>query len=130
MKKAAFLVASVAIFAVVSVALAGQYARPKAYAEPSDTGMTAYAEKTTSMTDCMTFSASHKSRGEAADKVKPCGRARRGACFHASVRAHHEGPRHDRDPAGRLPPLRCGEPRTRRAPRGRPRLRRMPQGAV
>ena len=70
MKKAAFLVALVAIFAVVSVALAGQYARPKAYTEPADTGMTAYAEKTTSMTDCMTFSASHKSRGEAADKVE------------------------------------------------------------
>ena len=70
MKRAAFLIAPVAIFALVAVASASQYGRPKAYTEPADTGMASYAEKTTSMTDCMTFSASHKSRGEGADKAE------------------------------------------------------------
>lgn len=70
MKRSLVAIAVVVALALSAAAIAAQHSRPKPYAEPQDTGLTAYAEKTRSMTDCMTFSASHKSRGEAVDKAE------------------------------------------------------------
>ena len=70
MKRSLVAIAVVVALAVTATVFAAQYSRPKPYAEPQDTGLTAYAEKTKSMSDCMTFSASHKSRGEAVDRAE------------------------------------------------------------
>ena len=72
MKKAllAVVVAVAFVAVLVGAASAGQYKRPKPYVEPSDSGLEVFAEKTRSMTDCMTFSASHKSRGAEGDRAE------------------------------------------------------------
>ncbi|HPQ80473.1 MAG TPA: hypothetical protein PLZ86_01980 [bacterium] len=51
-------------------ASAGKYSRPKPYVEPADSGLDAFAEKQRSMSDCMSFSASHKSKGSNADRAE------------------------------------------------------------
>ena len=70
--KNALIVAAVAlaVIALSYAAHAAQYNRPKPYVEPQDTGLVAFAEKTKSMSDCMTFSASHKSKGAEGDKAE------------------------------------------------------------
>ncbi len=70
MKRSLLAVAVAAGIVSAGMAFAGQYSRPKPYAEPQGAGLTAFAERTTSMTDCMTFSASHKSRGATADQAE------------------------------------------------------------
>jgi hypothetical protein len=70
MKRTLIVVAVAVSLVLATAAFAAQYGRPKPYVEPQDTGLTGYAEKTRSMSDCMTFSASHKSRGEAVDSAE------------------------------------------------------------
>lgn len=56
------------LFALSAFAKGNKYVQP-GYA-PSSTDDVAFAERTTSMSDCMTFSASHKTRGSAGDNAE------------------------------------------------------------
>ncbi len=59
-------VTSTLIFA--GAVLAGGHKYQKSIDMPDDSGSAAVEEAVTSMSDCMTFSASHKSKGHEADK--------------------------------------------------------------
>lgn len=68
--KKALLGAAVVGALVLGVALtASAYKQSKVVYQPPETQDMSFAEKTRSMTDCMEYSANHKSKGAAEDKA-------------------------------------------------------------
>ena len=69
MKKFALAVV-IAVAFIATAALAGGHKYQQKPFEPVDTEDVAAAESVTSMSDCMTFSASHKTKGHETDKAE------------------------------------------------------------